>query len=104
MRVMPEAGQPRVLECHQSATGTGCTVQRKRLESAAREVSLQDQRVVARAENDALEDRLHQGIGCRSNREGSNRVVTPNGAAFAESKATRPSRMCRHTKPSRCLW
>src|SRR5947208_13158955 len=99
---MPETGQARIVECHQSAPRNWGAVHRERPEPAAREVSLQDQSVVAGAQNDAVKGRAHHGITCRSNREGSNRAATPSGAAFTEPKATRPSRIWRHAKPSRC--
>src|SRR5207247_958558 len=167
--VVPETRQARVVDCHQSATGNWGAVQRKRPESATREVGLEDQRVVAGAKNEPVKDRVHaearawgahpsrvlldaprvqllraprlaesserpvvfrqsaengtrdacapsstfvyaftqdqpdHGIGCRSNREGSNKVFTPSGAVFTEPRATRPSRICSRAKPSRCL-
>src|ERR1043166_7499320 len=51
---MPEAGQARVVDGQQSAARNCGAVHRERLESAARKVSLQDQSVMAGAENDAI--------------------------------------------------
>src|SRR5438876_10296678 len=61
VRVMPETGQARVVDGHQSAAGNCAAVHRERPEPAAREVSLQYQSVVAGAKNDAVKDRVHTG-------------------------------------------
>ena len=61
VRVMPETGQARVVDGHQSATGNCGAVHRERPESAAREITLQDQSVMAGAKNDAVKDRVHTG-------------------------------------------
>ena len=57
--IMPETGQPRVVDGHQSAAGIWSAVHRERPEPAAREVRLQDQSVMAGAKNDAVKDRVH---------------------------------------------
>src|SRR5438876_3607891 len=56
---MPETGQARVVDCHQPTAGNWGAVHRERCESAAREVSLEDQSVVAGAKNDAVKDGVH---------------------------------------------
>src|SRR5436190_12542992 len=56
---MPETGQARVVDCHQSAAGNWGAIHRERPEPAAREVSLQDQRIMAGAKNDAVKHRVH---------------------------------------------
>src|SRR6266511_6358384 len=56
---MPETRQARVVYCHQSAAGNWGAIYRERAQSAAREVSLQDQGVMAGAKNDAVKDRVH---------------------------------------------
>src|SRR2546428_734858 len=71
MRVISEARQPRMLECHQSAARNFGTIQRQRFQSAARQVSLQDQSIVPGAKNDAVESGIHitqppTQAGCRS--------------------------------------
>ena len=62
VRVMPETGQARVVDGHQSTAGNCGAVHRERLQSAAREISLQDQSVVAGAKNDAVKDRVHSAV------------------------------------------
>src|SRR5262249_32976638 len=101
MRIMAETGQARIVDGHQSAARCGCAVQRDCLESAAREVRCENERVMARAEKDAVVD-AHVGIGWRSKRDGSNKGVTPKGASFTDPKVTRPSRISRRAKPSGC--
>src|SRR5437870_9970225 len=61
MRVMPEAGPARVVDGDQPTAGHWGAVHRERPEPAAREVSLQDQSVMAGAKNDAVKDRVHPG-------------------------------------------
>src|SRR5436305_1152697 len=48
-----------MLECHQPAARNFGTIQRQRFQSAARQVSLQDQSIVPGAKNDAVETGIH---------------------------------------------
>src|SRR5437762_1733768 len=56
---MPETRQARIVDGHQSAAGNWGALQGDRPQSAAREVGLEDQGVVAGAKNDSVKDRVH---------------------------------------------
>src|SRR5262245_24419689 len=88
MRIVAKTGQTRIFDGHQSTARNGSAIQRDRFEPATCQISLQDQCIVARAENNSVV--THCAIAWRSNREGSNKGLTPNGAALTEPKSTRP--------------
>jgi hypothetical protein len=54
VQVMPETGQAWVIEGHQAAAGERGTVDGQGAQTAAREVGLQDQGIVAGAQDDAV--------------------------------------------------